>query len=71
MTQERLKEKQVTNGPINPNVENSFTHEVACLRREIAEQKALIEKLKEEPKGKSRIHEAAITNMQNKDWAIA
>lgn len=53
ITREHPKMKQAANGPINPNAENSFAHEMAYLRREIVQQKAIIEKLKDEAKKKS------------------
>lgn len=68
--QERSKKKQVANGPISSNEENSCTNEVACLRREIVGRKALIERLKEEAEKKYRTHKTAIATIQNKDRII-
>lgn len=50
---------------------NKWTYKVDGLRREIAEQKAFIEDLKEEAEKRARTHETAIVDIQNKDRIIA
>lgn len=40
------------------------------MRKEITEQKAVIEKVKEEAKKKARTYEAAVMDIHNKDGVI-
>lgn len=52
-TQKHPKRKRAANVSIGPNLENRWTYEIGCLKREIEEQKALIKNLKEEAKKES------------------
>lgn len=48
-----------------------MVHEIECLKREVEEQKALIESLREEVAGKAIIHEEVMYESYKRDQIIS
>lgn len=64
--QQHLKKKRVFDKTIHPNPENSLAHKLKCLKREVEEQKDLIEDMTEEAVKRARIHKAAYRIIRGK-----
>lgn len=70
-THHSLKKKRVSEESIHLILEDYLTHQMECLKREVEEQRALIENMKEEAAARTRAHEEAVSEIQKRDQIIS
>lgn len=65
-----MKKKRSFGEVISPIARNNLIHEIECFKREVEEQKALIESLEEEVAERARVHKEVVYEKQKSDQII-